>query len=131
MARRCPLCGGPTHDDPMLCPAYFAEGGESDGAPIGFSMDPYAALDPQNQIAMQQLAAQHNQTEIMNRLLALTAEQNRKIEALQAEVVRVRTIGPGRAAPKQLAAPKFCQFCGGPLRTCTPHCRVTGERNEA
>lgn len=133
MARRCPLCGGLDHEDPTLCPAYTTDEGDGGlGGPITFGMDPYALFEPETQIRMQQLAASSEQTQLLARMLAVAEAQTEEIKMLKAEVVKMKSLGAGgstRALPP--AAPRFCRFCGGPLKTCTPTCRVHGNENEA
>lgn len=136
MARRCPLCGGPDHEDLTLCPAYMEDDGSGGlGGPIAFGMDPLAMFDPQTQIRMQQLASSTQQTELLTRMLALTEAQTEELRALKAEVttLRSRALPSGRGAralPAPPARPAFCSFCGGPLKACTPTCRVHGNENE-
>ncbi len=104
-------------------------------------MDPYALFDPAVQAQMAQLAATNEQTETMKRLMAVTAEQNEELKRLRAHVENLerrggRVLTSGGAGPRARALPastpmaKFCRFCGGPIRECTPYCHVHGSENE-
>ena len=130
--RPCPICGDRHEGD---CPYATAEGGAEDAyAPLAFGMDPYAMFDPNVQARMAQLAATTEQTDVMKRLLAITEAQNEELRSLRAEVhtLKGRALPGGRpvrALPAPPPAPKFCQFCGGPLKACLPYCRVHGNEN--
>lgn len=130
MSRRCPLCGGPDHEDLTLCPAYM-EAESGDGGPIAFGMDPYSMFEPETQIRMQQLAASSEQTALLTKMLALAAEQTAELRALKTEVttLRSRALPGGRMRALPPARPAFCAYCGGPLTQCQPTCLVHGNRN--
>lgn len=139
MARVCDFCGG----DHMtgFCEGSVAEnsdGGPHGDGPIAFGVDPYEMLNPspQTQASLRQLELAEQtrknaerQAELLDKLIALTAAQGEEVKALRGELAQMRRLGPGGGG-RALPGPRFCSFCGGPLKACTPRCRVHGNEQE-
>ena len=121
----CDICLSPDHDA-AHCPSFLA----AREGPVTLDLDPYETYTSAHKVGMRQLELAEGQNTVFQKMMVLMESQTQELRALRADVGRLKALGPGGRAPRALAAPKFCRFCGGPLRECQPTCVVHGNENE-